>query len=135
MECPGSRQAAGGGRGGSRGPRSGKEFPEMSWLVRSSLAMLGLSLVAPWGARAQNAPAGYQAQVGLYAQPAAAAAPAPATPAPAAPAPAAAPHKHRGKVLCARCAAAQNASMMPPGKIVGCAHSKNGVCSACKAAL
>src|SRR5258708_36958234 len=116
-ECPGSRQAAGGGRGGGRGSRSGKEFPEMNWLVRSSLAMLGLSMVAPDGVRAQDAPAGYQAPAGLDGKPAAAA------PAPAA----AAPHKHKGKGLCARCAAAQNLSMMPPGKIVGCAHSKNGV--------
>ena len=61
---------------------------------------------------AQDAPAGYQAS-----------------------SPATAPHKHKGKVLCARCAAAQNLSMMPPGKIVACAHSKNGVCTACQAAL
>src|SRR5438309_1239713 len=93
----------------------------MSWLVRSSLAMLGLSLVAPSGVHAQNAPAGYQAPAGPNGQPVAAPTPA--------------PHKHRGKILCARCAAAQNPSMMPPGKIVGCAHSKNGVCTACAAAL
>jgi hypothetical protein len=97
----------------------------MSWLVRSSLAMLGLSLVAPIGVRAQDAPAGYQAPVGPDGKPV------PTT----APAPAAAPHKHRARILCAKCAAAQNAGMMPPGKIVACAHSKNGVCTACQAAL
>ncbi len=57
---------------------------------------------------------------------------------PAAPQPAF--HVHNGRTLCARCAAKEaqaRASMnaKPPGKIVGCAHSRNGVCTACQAAL
>ncbi len=46
-------------------------------------------------------------------------------------------HIHRWRKVCPACAAAkqQMASAMPPGKFVGCAHSKNGVCSACQAAL
>ncbi|WP_435007774.1 hypothetical protein P12x_005039 [Tundrisphaera lichenicola] len=88
----------------------------MNRLVRFSLALLGLSLVAPLGAYAQDASAGYRPLAGK-----------PST---------AAPHKHRGRTLCAKCAAAaEKVGMMPPGKIVACAHSKNGVCTACAAAL
>ena len=105
----------------------------MRSLARTSLGWLGLALIAPMGANAQDAPssapAGYQ--------------PAPAVAAPASPgidgkpmpAPVAeAPHKHRARTICAKCAA-KLAGGMPPGKIVGCAHSKNGVCTACQAAL
>lgn len=105
----------------------------MRSLARTSLGWLGLALIAPMGANAQyaptSAPAGYQ--------PAAAVA-APASPGPDGrpmPAPVAqATHKHKGRTICASCAAKQ-AGGMPPGKIVGCAHSKNGVCTACQAAL
>src|SRR5947209_5465852 len=104
-------------------------------LARTSLGLLALALIAPINAGAQDvspsAPSGYQPYV---------AAPAPAgpvaQPAPAAPAPVQAPHKHKGRTICANCAAKQaQMAAMPPGKIVGCAHSKNGVCSACQAAL
>ena len=108
----------------------------MHCLARTSLGMLGLALIAPMGVGAQDvsssAPAGYQAAapsvspapVGLDGKPI------PASPAPA-------PHKHTGRTLCAKCAAKAQAqaNAMPPGKIVGCAHSKNGVCTACQAAL
>ena len=106
----------------------------MRQLARISLGMLGLALVAPSAAPAQDAPAsipsGYQAA-------------APATPVASPsgldgkpmPAPAVeAPHKHRVKTLCAKCAAKMQAAK-PPGVIVGCEHSKNGVCTACQAAL
>ena len=100
---------------------------------RSSFALvgLGLTLAAPAASVAQDAPAGYR----------------PAQAAPvvgpdgkpmtvmAAPAPAAAPHKHLGRILCAKCAAKARKSEMPEGQIVACAHSKNGVCTACAALL
>ena len=126
----------------------------MRRLARISLGMLGLALVAPRGVEAQNAPtptpSGYYqatqapaAMTGNY-QPAQAPAPAPAAaprvadgkPMPAKAAAVEAPHKHRGRTLCAKCAAklqAQNG--MPAGTIVGCEHSKNGVCPSCAAAL
>jgi len=106
----------------------------MKSLARSSLGLLGLALAAPAFVNAQDpapsAPAGYSAPAGLDGKPVAGL----AVPAAAA-APARALHKHKGKTLCARCAAAQNSLMAPPGRIVGCAHSKNGVCTACAAAL
>ena len=105
----------------------------MRCLARISLGVLGLALIAPTGARAQVAPttmpSGYQvAPANAYAPGSAPAAPA-ARPVEAA-------HKHRGKVLCARCAAKLQApGTMPPGQIVACEHSKNGACPACLAAL
>ncbi len=116
----------------------------MRCLARTSLGMLSLALIAPMGVSAQDlstsAPAGYGPS-------APAASPAPVgpdgkplmatdgpAPAPVAATPAPAPHQHSGRTLCARCAAKQ-ANAMPPGKIVGCAHSRNGVCTACQAAL
>jgi hypothetical protein len=122
----------------------------MRSLARISLGMLGLALVAPRGVEAQYAPStiasGYQpaaapspsaAPVADPAQ-AQAAAPVPIGPdGKPIPAPAAeAPHKHRPFTVCAKCAAKLKANNgMPPGTIVGCAHSKNGVCTACRAAL
>ena len=105
----------------------------MRSLARTSLGLLGLALIAPTGVNAQyapsSAPAGYQpaapvaapASTGLDGKP---------MPAPVADA----PHKHRGRTLCAKCAAKQ-AAALPPGKIVGCEHSRNGVCTACAAVL
>jgi hypothetical protein len=97
-------------------------------LARSSLALLGLSMVAPSGVQAQNvappAPGVYPAQPGLDGQ---------ILMAP--PASAAAPHKHKGKTLCARCAAAQDPRNMPPVRVISCAHSRNGACPTCQALL
>lgn len=159
----------------------------MRSLARTSLGMLGLALMAPGVVGAQDAPpsypSGYQpvapsasAPPSGYYQPVAPATYqpiAPATPAQApTPAPAVEPpHQHKGRVLCAKCAAKMQASnpamagkivacehwngrdadticpkcrskfaatgnnAMIPGKIVGCEHSKNGVCTACRAAL
>ena len=106
----------------------------MRSLARTSLGMLGLALIAPMGVNAQNvpsaAPAGYQPAAAVAAAPTGLDGQALPAPAPAV----GAPHKHRGRVLCAKCAAKQAASL-PPGRIVGCEHSKNGVCTACAAAL
>ncbi len=92
----------------------------MRSFARTSLALAGLALVVPSSARAQapaaDAPAGYRAVA-------------------PAPAPAAAPHAHRHRTLCAKCMKAQEARMTPPARIVACAHSKNGVCTACAALL
>jgi hypothetical protein len=126
----------------------------MRSLARTSLGMLGLALIAPGVARAQDAPttvpSGYQSYLGPQQQvaPQPSAAPAVAMPAPSdapigpdgRPLPATAveaPHKHKGRTLCAKCAAKMQAANnnMPPGRIVGCEHSKNGVCTACQAAL
>jgi hypothetical protein len=75
-----------------------------------------------------DAPAGYQPASAVQSAPAGQPMPGPA-PAPLA-------HVHKGKNLCPACAAKQGITGMPPGmKIVGCAHSKNGVCTACQAAL
>jgi hypothetical protein len=113
--------------------------------------MLAFGLIAPLSASAQqfytSAPAGYQPAGAVPA----ASAPAPSQPAvgamstaaptqAAAPAPAPAvvdasiPHVHKRGKICPACAAKQ-AGEMPPGQIVACAHSKNGVCSACAAAM
>ena len=105
----------------------------MRSLARTSLGLLSLALAAPSGVLAQNVPApappsGYQQVAAPAVAPDGLAMPAPA---PAVEA----PHKHRGKTLCAKCAAKMQARMMPPGTIVGCEHSKNGVCTACQAAL
>jgi 2-oxoglutarate dehydrogenase E2 component (dihydrolipoamide succinyltransferase) len=114
----------------------------MRCLALTGLALVGLAALAPVAAQAQmqsmptNATGDYQPVPAS--NPAPAAAPAPeAQPAPApAPVPAAAPHKHKGRVLCAACMAkAEKKMVAPPGKIIACAHSKNGVCSACRAAL
>jgi hypothetical protein len=105
----------------------------MRRLARISLGLLGLALIAPGVVRAQYAPSGVPSGYQTAASPSAMPAPAPA-PAPAVEA----PHKHKGKVLCASCAAKMKAngpSNLPPGTIVGCEHSKNGVCTACRAAL
>ncbi len=103
----------------------------MRQLARTSLGLLGLALVVPSAAPAQDAPAsipsGYQAAApatspsGLDGKP---------LPAPTVEA----PHKHRGRTLCAKCAAKMQAAK-PPGVIVGCEHLKHGVCSSCQAAL
>ncbi len=101
----------------------------MRSLVRSSLALIGLTLAATTSARAQdpaaNAPAGYQVAPspgGLDGKPVAAGR-------------VAAPHRHKGRVICANCLKKQQAQMMPEGVPVACAHSQNGVCPACKALL
>lgn len=114
----------------------------MRSLARTSLGLLSLALIAPSGVLAQdspsNLPSGYQltspspspspstpASMGLDGRPVTTVAPEP-------------PHKHKGRTLCAKCAAKMKQagpSSMPPGRIVGCEHSKNGVCSACLAAL
>jgi hypothetical protein len=131
----------------------------MRHFARTSLGMLALGLIAPITASAQDgatvlsggylsavapaAPAGYQ--------PASAVQPSNAGPvgpdgkplaASAAPAPGTAPalkHIHRWRTVCPACAAKtagpKPSAVMPPGTIVGCSHSKNGVCTACKAAL
>jgi len=122
----------------------------MRSLVRSSLALVGLSAVlSPVVAHAQNtAPAGYAPAAGnvmvmgldgkpVMAQLAASSAPAPA-PAPAPmPTEAPAPHKHNHnlKAICANCLKKQQAMPMPTGRIVACAHSKNGVCPTCQSLL
>jgi hypothetical protein len=109
----------------------------MRRFARTSLGLLSLAMIAPITASAQDAPAGYQPaaavqQTALYGLDGK---PLPAAPAVAAD-PAAVPHQHTGR-LCAKCAAkaAKAAQGMPPGTIVGCAHSKNGVCTACAAAM
>jgi hypothetical protein len=107
----------------------------MRRFARTSLGLLGLVLIAPITASAQDAPpsapAGY-----LPPGPAPATSPDPAGPdsKPLPPPAAEAPHQHNGRTYCAKCAA-KMAGAMPRGKIVGCAHSKNGVCTACQAAL
>jgi hypothetical protein len=66
-----------------------------------------------------------------------------AKPGPASTAPASTPelkHIHRWRTICPACAAKSagpkpTAVSMPPGRIVGCAHSSNGVCTKCKALL
>jgi hypothetical protein len=132
----------------------------MRHFARISLGMFALGLITPITASAQSgaatasggylpdsttaaqpaAPAGYQ--------PASAAQPAPASSmgmngkpmaAPAADATPALQHIHRWRTICPACAAKTAGPKptnvnMPPGKIVGCAHSKNGMCTACKAA-
>ena len=99
----------------------------MHRFARTSLALVGLSLAVPASAPAQNAPAGYgpaPAAVGMDGRPIAAPAAAPA------------PHAHKGRTICAKCMKAKEAqAQMGPGKIVACAHSKNGVCTACAALL
>ncbi len=110
---------------------------------RSSLALIGLSVLAPSAARAQgvapavtSAPAGYAApMMGMDGKPM----PAPAVaqaPAPAQ-APVAKPHVHKKRHLCANCQAKEaQAQGIPVGaQIVACAHSKNGVCPACQSLL
>jgi hypothetical protein len=110
----------------------------MRSLARTSLGLLGLALAAPSGVLAQNAPSyppsGYQvaspaatapASTGLDGRSVTTVAPEP-------------PHKHKGRTLCAKCAAKLKQAGpgdMPPGRIVGCEHSKNGVCAPCQAAL
>ncbi len=108
---------------------------------RSSLALLGLSVLAPSAVQAQGvapaAPAGYAApMMGLDGRPLAPmAAPAPAPAAVAMPAPAA-PHAHKGRRICASCRAKEaQAQAMMGGQVVACSHSKNGVCPACQAVL
>ena len=116
----------------------------MRSFARTSLGLLGLALMASGVASAQDAstamPSGYRP----YAGPADSSTPASASVAPtgldgrAMPA-AEAPHKHKGRMICAKCAAKAKmpagTNAMPPGTIVGCEHSKNGVCTACQAAL
>lgn len=109
----------------------------MRSFVRSSFALVGLSTVlSPVAAHAQNpAPAGYAPASGnvmvmgidgkpVMAQMA-------STPMPVA---APAPHAHKFRTLCANCAKKQEMAM-PAGRIVACAHSKNGVCPTCQALL
>ncbi len=117
----------------------------MRSLVRSSLALMGLTAVlAPCGVFAQTAaPAGYAPAANsvmvmgpdgkpVMAQPAPAPAPAPTTA--ATPAPAPARHAHKLGMLSAH--RAKKPDMTPPtGRIVACAHSKNGVCPACRTLL
>ncbi len=110
---------------------------------RSSLALIGLSVLAPSAAHAQGgapaAPAGYAApmMMGIDGKPVPAASPAPAVAQASAAAPAARPHVHKKRHLCASCQAKEaQAQGMPVGtQIVACAHSKNGVCPACQTLL
>ena len=114
----------------------------MRLFVRSGLALVGLSTVlAPASTFAQmGAPAGYapvaasapgtMMMVGPDGKPVAMA------PAAGSAAPTAAKHTHKHKLrtVCAGCAKKQE-DAMAGAKIVACAHSKNGVCPACRTLL
>lgn len=128
----------------------------MRYLAQSSLALIGLALAAPSGAIAQNAPPGFRAAAvepsgsapaGLDGQAMPSSAPGSAAlpvvmgnnGQPVAVTPPSASnsgHKHKGRTFCARCAKVEDAKIkgMPPVQLVGCAHSSNGACSACRAA-
>jgi hypothetical protein len=111
----------------------------MHSFARTSLGLLALTLISPIIAKAQDAlpsaPAGYQPATSASSPaPVPVAAPLGLDGQPVPAAPAEPVHQHKGRTLCAKCAAKQ-ASAPPPGAIVGCAHSKNGVCTACQAAL
>ncbi len=110
----------------------------MRHFTRTSLGLIAFGLITPITVSAQNvdpsAPGGYRNPSAV--QPATPPAGVSGQPAPSS-APATAPavaHVHKGRKVCAACAA-KMANAMPPGKIVGCAHSKNGVCGPCQAAL
>ena len=104
----------------------------MRTLVRMNVAVMGLSAAfVPGFLSAQTpAPAGYAPAPSAYMS-----APQPPMAAKAAgkPVAAPAPHKHKGRMICANCAKKQEA--MPAERIVACAHSKNGVCPTCQALL
>jgi hypothetical protein len=136
----------------------------MRHFARTSLGMLALGLIAPITASAQYggtstasggylpvaqpsqpshsddspsaAPAGYQPASAVQSSGMATSKPAAASTAPA-------PelkHIHRWRTICPACAAKSAGPKpqgvgMPPGKVVGCEHSKNGVCTQCKALL
>ena len=118
----------------------------MREFARFRFALVGLTVMAPAVVLAQapamNGQGGYAPGASAPAQ---APAQAPAgldgrTMASSAPSagysmPAEAPHAHKGRKMCASCAAkakAQQNQMNMGGQIVACAHSKNGVCPACR---
>ena len=111
-------------------------------IVRTSLALVGMSAaLVPVAGLAQTAPAGYAQTpppgtmmiMGQDGKPVA------VSPGPA---PVAAPvaghkqhmHLHSKKTVCASCAKKQEMAMSG-ARIVACAHSKNGVCPACRTLL
>ena len=116
----------------------------MRSIVRSSLALFGLSVAfAPICVQAQ-APAGYApaptTMMGIDGKPVVvrpvdARMPA-QSPMPAQVYTQAAPeaHKHRLRTLCAKCSKKQEMAMGGE-RIVGCAHSSNGVCASCRSYL
>ncbi len=108
----------------------------MRVFVRTSLAVVGLTAaLAPVVGFAQTAaPAGYGQPAGSAMYMGMDGKPLPTAAVASAPASAAKPHKHRGKVLCASCASKQEMSMQGM-QVVACAHSKNGVCPACRTLL
>ena len=119
----------------------GKEFPKMRNIMRTGLALVGMSAaLVPVAGFAQTAPAGYAQSpppgtmmiMGANGKPVA------VSPGPASVAAPAAGHKHlhlhNKKTVCANCAKKQDMDMAG-ARIVACAHSKNGVCPACRTLL
>ena len=112
----------------------------MRSVVRSSLALMSFSaILSPAHILAQApaaAPAGYSMEsgpvmIGSDGKPVAVQ-PVKSMQTTAAPA-TAAPHAHRFRTLCAKCA--KKVEAMPTERIIACAHSKNGVCPTCQTLL
>ena len=121
----------------------------MRLFARTSLGFLCSALIAPITAGAQDvspsSPAGYQPEASASSL-ARDAVPAPVPyAAPLGPTASLCPPPRRNSHTsiragssapkCAAKQAALQANAMPPGTIVGCEHSKNGVCSRCAALL
>ena len=108
-------------------------------ILRTSLALVGMSAaLVPIAGLAQTAPAGYAQTpppgtmmiMGQDGKPVA------ISPGPAPVAGHKHTHLHSKKTVCASCAKKQEMGMgMPGARIVACAHSKNGVCPACRTLL